>query len=216
MKNIYWILILISFQSYSQNEQWFDFELDSLIRFKLPAENASLFDSEQDGIKMYELSAEKNGIVYSGNKILISDSSLPNSIADLKSIYDEAMPNVSKNYPNTVVKKQDIENNGFKGQKVTLTDSNGNRLYESEVYLLNNNLFLFNCISKNESDIKDSNFFFNQISLPKNSEIKQLIGKSDFQKTISNFKTELLILIGIIGLIIGIILIKKNYLQHRV
>ena len=179
MNNIYWILILISFQSYSQNEQWFDFELNSNVNFKLPSENANLFDSEQDGIKMYELSAEKNGIVYSGNKILIGDSSLPNNLNELKSIYDEAIPNISKNYPNTIVSKNDIEKNELKGQKMTITDSNGIRLYESEVYLINNNLFLFNCISKDDSDIKESDYFFNQISLPKKSEIRQLTGKSN-------------------------------------
>ncbi|UAB82290.1 hypothetical protein INR76_05890 [Marixanthomonas sp. SCSIO 43207] len=144
MKNIYWILILISFQSFAQNGQWFDFELDKNVRFKLPAENANLFDSEQDGIKMYELSAEKNDILYSGNKMLIDEQSLPNSKKELISLYEEAVPNISKSYPNTTVSKQEINKNGLIGQKLTLTDSSGNRLYESEVYLMNNQLFLFN------------------------------------------------------------------------
>ncbi len=215
MKNICWILILISFQSYSQNEQWYDFELDSLVKFKLPAENANLFDSIQDGFKMYELSAKKERIIFSGNKIKIENSSLPYNLNDLKNLYDEAEPNASINYPNTVAHKQEIERNGFSGRKLTLTDSIGNRLYESEVYLLNNNLFLFSCISQDNSDIKDFDYFFEQISLPKNSEIKQLTGKSYFMKLISLFKTELMILIGIIGLIVGIIIIRKNYLQQR-
>mgnify|MGYP001405974542 CR=1 FL=1 len=216
MKNIYWILILISVQSYAQNEQWYDFELDKNVRFKLPAENANLFDSEQDGIKMYELSAEKNDIVYSGNKMLIDEKSLPNSKEELINLYEEAVPNISKSYPNTTVSKKEINKNGLIGQKLTLINSSGNRLYESEVYLMNNQLLLFNCISKNDSGIIDSDYFFNQISLTKNSEIKQITGKSDFWKLISVFKTELLILLGIIGLIVGIILIrKKNYLQQR-
>ena len=217
MKNFYWILILISFQSFAQNEQWFDFELDKNVRFKLPAENANLFDSEQDGIKMYELSAEKNDIVYSGNKMLIDEQSLPNSKEELISLYEEAVPNIPKSYPNTTVSKKEINKNGLIGQKLTLTDSKGNRLYESEVYLMNNQLFLFNCISKNDTGITDSDYFFNHISLPKISEIKQLTGKSDFWKLISVFKTELLILFGIVGLIVGITLIrkKKNYLQQR-
>ncbi|MGK0210448.1 MAG: hypothetical protein ACI9D4_000758 [Polaribacter sp.] len=214
MKNIYWILILISIQSYSQNEQWFDFELHKNVRFKLPAENANLFDSIQNGAKMYELSAELNGVAFTGNKIIVEDIILPHNLDDLKSLYD-LMSNGSKSYPNTKVVKKDIEKNGFIGQKVTLTDSIGNRLYESEVYLLDNHLFLFNCISKDNSDIKNSDYFFNQISLPKDSGIKQLTGKSELIKMLSQFKTEILIFIGIIGLIIGIILIK-NYLQQRV
>ena len=216
MKNIYWILILISFQSFSQNQQWYDFELDSLVRFKLPAENASLFDSIQNNIKMYELTAEKNGIVYGGNKIYVRDEGLPNSIDDLKSLYDETIPSDTKSFLNTIVNKQEVVKNGFIGQKVTLTDSIGNRVYESEIYLLNNHLFLFNCISKDNSDIIDSDYFFEQISLPKNSEIKQLTGKSNFMRFISIFKTEIMILIGFIALVIGIIVVKKNYLQQRV
>ncbi|MEO1032724.1 MAG: hypothetical protein AAFX55_15030 [Bacteroidota bacterium] len=209
MKNVYWILVLISFQTFAQNGQWFDFELDKNVRFKLPAENANLFDSEQDGIKMYELSAEKSEIVYSGNKMLINEQSLPKSKEELISLYEEAIPNISKSYPNTNVSKKEINRNGLIGQKLTLTNNSGNLLYESEVYLMENQLFLFNCISKNDSGITDSDYFFNQISLPKSSEVKQITGKSDFWKLISVFKTELLILLGIVGLIIGIILIKK-------
>lgn len=216
MKNFYLIIILFSIQSYSQNEKWFDFELDSITKFKLPAENANLFNSEENGIKMYELSAEKNGIVYSGNKMLITKSRLPNNLDELKSIYDEAIPNISKNYPKTIVSKESIEKNGFKGQKLTLTDSIGNRLYQSEVYLLNNSLFLFNCISKDDSDIKEAEYFFNHISLPTNSSIIQLTEKSNSLKFISRFKTELMILIGILGLIIGIIVLKKNVAQHSI
>ncbi|WP_313111757.1 hypothetical protein [Aequorivita sediminis] len=212
MKNIYWILILISFQSFAQNGQWFDFELNKNVRFKLPAENANLFDSEQDGIKMYELSAEKNDIIYSGNKMLIDVQSLPNSKKELISLYEEIVPNISKSYPNTSVSKKEINKNGVIGQKLTLTDSTGNRLYESEVYLMSNHLFLFNCISKNDTGITDSDYFFNHISLPKISEIKQINGKSDFWKLIAVFKTELLILLGIIGLIVGIALIRKKLL----
>jgi hypothetical protein len=163
---------------------------------------------------MYELSAELNGVAFTGNKIIVEDIILPHNLDDLKSLYD-LMSNGSKSYPNTKVVKKDIEKNGFIGQKVTLTDSIGNRLYESEVYLLDNHLFLFNCISKDNSDIKNSDYFFNQISLPKDSGIKQLTGKSELIKMLSQFKTEILIFIGIIGLIIGIILIK-NYLQQRV
>ncbi len=214
MKNLYWILILISFQSYSQNDNWHSYKLDSSVKFQLPVENANLFDSVQNGIKTYELSAEKNEIVFSGNKMKIENSSLPNTLKDLKNLYDQAIPNISKSFPNTIEKKQDIERNGFKGQKFYLTDSIGNKLYESEVYLLDDNLFLFQIISKDDSAIKDSDYFFNQISLPINSGIEQLTGKSEFLKVITLFKFELLILIGIIGLIIGAVIVK-NYLQHR-
>ena len=165
---------------------------------------------------MYELTAEKNGIVYGGNKIYVRDEGLPNSIDDLKSLYDETIPSDTKSFLNTIVNKQEVVKNGFIGQKVTLTDSIGNRVYESEIYLLNNHLFLFNCISKDNSDIIDSDYFFEQISLPKNSEIKQLTGKSNFMRFISIFKTEIMILIGFIALVIGIIVVKKNYLQQRV
>ena len=210
LKKIYWIIILFSIQSYSQNEQWFDFELEKNVRFKLPAENANLFDSEQDGIKMYELSAEKNDIVYSGNKMQIDEQGLPSSKDELMSIYDQAVPNISKSYPNTKLSKKEINKNGLIGQKLSLTDSIGNKLYESEVYLMNNQLFLFNCISKNNSGITDSEYFFSQISVPTKSEIKQLTGKYDFWKLVALFKTELLVLLGIVGLIIGIIVIKKT------
>lgn len=209
MKNFYWILILISFQSFAQNQQWFDFELEKNVSFKLPAENANLFDSEQDGIKMYELSVEKNDIVYSGNKMLIDDQSLPSSKNDLMSFYDYAAPNISKNYPNTEASQKEINKNGIIGQKLTLTDDNGNRVYESEVYLINSQLYLFNCISKNYSDINDSDYFFSQVSLPKNSGIEQFSKKYAFWRLISVFKKELLILLGIILLIIIIPIIKK-------
>ena len=144
--------------------------------------------------------------------MLIEEQSLPNFKEELISLYEEAVPNISKNYSNTTVSKKEINKNGIIGQKLTLTDSSGKRLYESEVYLMNNQLFLFNCISKNDSGITDSDYFFNQISLTINSEIKQITGKSDFWKLISVFKTELLILLGIVGLIVGIILIRKKKL----
>ena len=205
-------MLLISVQSFSQNEEWFDFELDSTLKvtFKLPVEEANLFDSVQDGIKMYEISAEKNGVIYYGNKMLLSDLSLPNNIDDLKSIYDEASPTSSKNYPNTIASKTKIEKNKLIGQKLTLTDSIGNRLYESEVYLLNNKLFLFSCFSKENSPTENSNYFFDSVSLPKNSESMQLTGKSNFLKIVSVYKTGILIFIGLVLLVLGIIIIKRH------
>ncbi len=215
MKKIYWIIILISFQSYSQNEQWKDFELDSKVRFQLPTENANLFDSIQNGVKMYELSKELNETFYSGNKMTIEFNG-PKNTEELKALYEDAMSDVSKSYPNTTEKKLDIEKNGLLGRKLSLTDNNGNLLFESELYFLDDNLYMFNCASKNRKAVKDNQYFFDKISLPNKTETKQLTGKSNFLILLSTFKTELLILLGIVVVVIGIIVIKKNYLQHRV
>ena len=210
MKNIYWILILISFQSFAQNEQWFEYKLDSLVSFQLPAENANLFDSEENNVKMYELSARLNEVAYVGNKIKFEENGLPNSLDNLRKLYADLEDNALKSYSNAKISNKEIENNGFIGQKTIVVDSNDNRIYESELYLLDNQLFLFNCFSKDENYIKDSDYFFSKINLPKNSGIKQLTGKSNFRKVVSLFKIELLILLGIVVLIVGIILIKKT------
>ncbi|MCP4802159.1 MAG: hypothetical protein GY891_04775 [Bacteroidetes bacterium] len=215
MKNIYWILILISYQSFSQNEQWFEYKLDSLVSFQLPAENANLFDSEENNVKMYELSARLNEVAYAGNKIKVEEDGLPNSLDELRKLYADLEDNALKSYSYAKISNKEIKNNGFIGLKTIVVDSIDNRLYESEIYLLDNQLFLFNCFSKDDNFIKDSDYFFSKISLPKNSGIEQLTGKSNFRKLISLFKTELLILMGIVILIVGIILIKKNYLQQR-
>src|SRR5690606_24181313 len=104
--------------------------------------------------------------------------------------------------------------NGLIGRKFVLTDNNGRRLFESEVFLIENHLYMFICLSKENEEIKNSEYFFNQIYLPENSHTKQLTGKSKSSKLLSEFKMELLILTGVIALIIGIIVIKKNYLQQ--
>ncbi len=216
MKNIYWIFILFSFQAYTQNEQWFDFELEKNVQFKLPAKNVNLFDSDENGVKYYELSARLNEVAYAGSKIKVEEDALPNSLEALRGFYNDMETSVLKSYPDAIISNKEIENNGFKGLKTVINDSIGNRVYESEMYLLGNNLFLFNCFSKDKNYIENSDYFFKQIAFPKNSGIKQLTGKSNFWRLISVFKTELLILLGIVVLIIGIILIKKNYLQQSV
>tara|TARA_Y100001935_G_scaffold252997_1_gene258111 strand:- start:387 stop:1034 length:648 start_codon:yes stop_codon:yes gene_type:complete len=215
LKKIFWVIILLSFELHCQVENWVDYELDPKVRFQLPKENASLFDALQDGIKMYEFSAEKDNVVYAGNKIDVDEQLLPSSKKELIRIYDKV--NTDNSYPNATVIKKEISKNGLIGQKLVLTDSLGNRVYESEVYFFDDHVYWFNCITKNNSIIKDSDYFFGKISLPSGAEVNQLSGKSTFWKLVLLFKKELSIFFGVIVLIIGtIILIKKNNSQQRV
>ncbi|HEY9184007.1 MAG TPA: hypothetical protein VIM94_01660 [Salegentibacter sp.] len=210
MKKIYLILLLVSFQSFSQNNGWFGYQLDSFAKFKLPVKNASLFDSIDSGVEIYELSAKLNGVHYVGSKSVIEQSILPSDPKELYELYDNAVSQVKKSFPNSEETKSDITKSGYQGRKYTLKDENNFPVYSAELYLLENNLYMFYYINDAKEETVDSDYFFRSIFLSEDRNIEQFKGSSDFFKMMNLFKIELLVVLGIFGLIITLIIKNRK------
>lgn len=212
MKKIYLILLLISFQSFSQHNEWFVYEIDSFAKFELPVKDASLFDSIDSGVKIYELSTELNGVNYVGSKSVIEKSILPSDSKELSELYDNAVSQVKKSFPNSKETKSDITRNGYQGRKYVLNNEKNIAVYSTELYLLEDNLYMFYYINDTEEETVDSDYFFQSISLAENKNIEQFKGSSDFFQILNLFKIELLVVIGIIGLIFTLIIKSRKKL----
>ncbi|GHC58903.1 hypothetical protein [Ulvibacter litoralis] len=210
MRNIYWILIFISSQSFSQNSEWRGYKLDSLAEFQLPSQNANLFDSIDNGIKIYELSAKFNGINYVGSKSKVEQFILPSNKTELTELYNDAIFQIAKSFPNSIETKTDIVRNGYQGLKYILLDENNIPLYSAELYLLEDNLFMFYCINDAKDGSVESDYFFKSILLVEKKGAEQITGDSSFLKMIKLFKIEIIVILGIIGLIVVLIIRNRK------
>jgi len=203
------ILLLISFQSFSQHNEWFGYQIDSFAKLELPVKDASLFDSIDSGVKIYELSTELYGVHYVGSKSVIEKSILPSDSKELYELYDNAVSQVKKSFPNSKETKSDITRNGYQGRKYVLKNEKNIAVYSTELYLLEDNLYMFYYINDTKETV-DSDYFFQSISLAENKNIEQFKGSSDFFQILNLFKIELLVVIGIIGLIFTFIIKSRK------
>ncbi len=201
---------MISFQSFSQSDEWFGYQLDSFAKMELPAKNANVFDSIDSGVKIYELSAKSNGVNYVGSKSAIEQSMLPSNSKELSELYNNAVSQVRKSFPNSKETKSDITKSGYQGQKYILKDENNFPEYSAELYLLEDNLYMFYYINDAKEETVDSDYFFKSISLAEDKNIEQFKGSYAFFKIINLFKIELLVVLGIIGLIITFIIKSRK------
>lgn len=206
MNKIYLVLLLTSFQSFSQNNDWIEYQLDSLVKFQLPAKSVNVFDSIV-GVKIYELSARLNGVNYVGSKFKIEPSILPSNSNELNELYHIVIPGMVKSFPHTKETKFEITKSGYQGQKVILEDENNVPVHSLELFLLEDNLYIFYYVNDIKYEVVESDYFFQSVSLSESESIEQFRGDSTFIKMIKFFRIELLVILGIIVLITTIVAI---------
>jgi len=186
MKNI--ILLLISVLSTniisSQNQEWFSYDLDTIISIEMPGEAFEL-DTIAEGMRMYQIFSHTETATFLVQKTRFEKenqnedlSNLPYDLISLKKQYNEMIKGIAKGIPYELESKEMIERDKFKGYRLRFKDSANNPTYESEIYLLNKHLYSFYYVSTEDFNKSEKELFFNSIKINTDHKISQFLGKA--------------------------------------
>ena len=169
---------------WSQNEEWYNYELDSIISIDLPGEVFEL-DTIVKGLGMYQMFSytESSSFMVGRMHLEREDldtnlSKLPYDSESLNKFYEEWFQGFIKSMSYQLKSKDSIEKENLKGLKLKFMDSSGNPTGEGEFYLVNKCLYSFYYISETGFDEKEKELFFNSINIDTDRKISQFTGNS--------------------------------------
>ncbi len=212
------VLLLLAFvlttnSIVSQNEEWLNYDLDSIISIKGGAEMIEL-DTIVQGMKMYQLYFHTENSSFIAQKTLFKNgsedfSTLPYDLKSLKEQYKGVVDGMKSGIPYELETSRLVERQGFKGFRLRFKDSLNNPVYQGEIYLLNKNLYSFFYVSLADFSEIEKDLFFNSIKINTDKNISQYLGKSKEYRMGALFGKYFFYIL-LFGVIIYFVFIKKK------
>lgn len=178
------VSVLIPMQVFGQETEWYEFELDN-IRIDFPSEEVFQYDTIVEGIKLKQLYSQIGSATLvvqnlPGENTMSNEdlSSLPYDYKSLIKYYEEVAEGARKSSNGEKVTKKEIKLGELIGYNAIYYDETGTQFYESNTFLVDNNLIVVSCYDKGplQNELKIN--FFNSLNLENFESLEQYTGTS--------------------------------------
>lgn len=206
------LLVLCCFIASSQENSWFEHEIDSVFTVEMPTEHVFVLDTIMDGYKSYNIYTDvSETITFMVQKVKPIDEQelddLPNNKRSLKKYYKEVFEGLTYE-----AETKDIYNfsedtlQGLQSIKTSFYSEKQDITFNTKYLLVNSGLYTFSALHQGKQENLNDNLFFNSIKLNQSVENNQFTGKSSafkIGKLVGKFS-----IFGVIAIII--ILVNKR------
>lgn len=172
-------LILISFNSYSQEDEWNNYDLDSIASIDMPFEVYEI-DTIIDYNKVYQMYSEKKTAKFIAKKIYVGKRysnietlKLPNNKKGLNKFYFQIIDFFDQIIKTDFEYKKKIKKNGLEGYEISYVNKEKTKVHQIQLFYINKNLYIFSYIKENGLSELDRNIFFDSIFFDDQKELLQ-------------------------------------------
>ena len=176
--NILWVIALTlqSNVASSQNSDWYQFDIDSIVSIQFPTSQVYELDTVINRVRLYQLRADVSNSSLSMQKLRMGrfteEYSLPKDSLDLMKFYDGVIKGLTNK--SGFQKKEDYlaKKGQYYGKRVELQNIEGNTLI-AEMYLLNDYLYKVLYLSDSSFNKEEQNDFMNSFVINNNAPVSQ-------------------------------------------
>lgn len=179
MKYIVCILFfLFAFNLYSQENEWYEFEMDSIISFYMPSKEITESDTLIENVKIKTLNLNYGNHNFLAQKLKekANFSDLPSDSLSLIRYYNRVIKGMDKSMIHKIGEKNLIKRNNLLGYKVNFIDSTKHVVFESNIFLLGHETYTFSYINYYDFDIDLKDVYLNSITIKNPQNISQFNG----------------------------------------
>ena len=221
MQRILIVLFLLTLYniSYSQDLEFFEYEIDKLVKVNMPGEEVYELDTIVNGIKLYQLYTTIDDAMYVAQKTEVEKnntdknlSTLPHDKSSLNEYYSGFASGMKNGSKSELLENYEIEKNGLIGQKVIIFRSDKKPFCEAEIFLINNHIYTISYYSDENIESENKQFYLNSFSINTEIKINQFSGTPRSQRIaylLGKYTFYLVFLIGVIILIVKLSKRKK-------
>lgn len=174
------IIVLFSIQhSFSQDKDWNFYDLDSIVSVEMPFVVYEI-DSITENTKVYEMYSEDKSSKYLAQKLSLKNeyaksikNILPKNSKSLKNFYLDFVDILNVDDGFYLEYGGSIENNSLLGYRFFHKSDVGKTLYESHIFYINENLYLFSYFNENGLNENYRKKFFDSIVFVSDSDLRQ-------------------------------------------
>jgi len=219
-KKILIVLLILTFSStFSQDVDWYEFDLDSIITVDLPEKEIFELDTVMKGVPIYQMFNYIENSVFIAQKTELEQndsnenlSSLPYDLKSLNSYYQELSKGIVRTIPYKIDTIVEFKNKELFGYKLKFIDSLNSPVYEIDMFIINKHLYSFiysNEVAFNQTEKK---YFLNSFTIKDNTKINQFMGDSISYKIGYLLGNNIFLILIVGGVITYIVKWKKKSL----
>ena len=179
IKIILTIILFLCQKSFTQNKEWFAYDLDSIVSLEMPFIVYEI-DTVIDYNKLYQIYSEDDsskfivqksyfGKLYSN----IESPSLPINEKSLNKYYRDVMNTFDEIIEYNFDSKKQIQKNNLNGYQLIYKNDDDIQVYEMNLFFFNKNLYSFSYVNENGLDKIDSKKFFDSITFDDQKKLLQ-------------------------------------------
>lgn len=183
-RNTFIVLSLFFQLIYSQDIDWYEYDLDSIIKVDLPEEEVFELDTIMKTLPIYQIYNNIENSLFVAQKTILekkttnkSLSSLPYDLKSLNKYYSEVAKGMTNVIPYDLSSENQIEKNGLNGYKIKFNDSLQNQVYEINIYLINRYLYSFTYRNIIDFEPNEKDYFLDSFIVNENIKINQYLGE---------------------------------------
>lgn len=188
MKQLILLTFLLYITSVEAQENWLEYQLDSIITVSLPGEVYEL-DTIMENIEMYQIFSNLGNSTFVVQKTLFEKenqdektSNLPYDSESLNKQYQDVIRGIEGEISYTLVNTRQRKKDGFEGYQLLFEGDNSNINCEVRFYLLNKYLYTFFYLNEIDFDKLEQQRFYNSIQINTDYEISQFLGVSMLER----------------------------------
>lgn len=186
LKIAFILACIVGFQAFSQDEDWYSYEFDSILSVNLPGEVYER-DTIHDGRKAFELFTANDSIQFSVKRVYIGkvyendpNNFLPKDRKGLKELYQTLAYMSSEIRGQDPITSRTFTKDNLLGYKVAFEGNDEYPYSETHSFLINKNMYLFEYSNAVGFDSINQNFFFDSLYFDDGYELIQYKHKRTF------------------------------------
>ena len=186
MRIITLAFFLVALNTYAQEApEWYDYELDSIVSFSFPTDQVFEQDTILGDSEIYQLFTYKGLNTLLVQRIRLEEedadenySDLPYDLESLEEFYKNMVKGASKNVSYSLTKQELILDQGFHAYQAHFEEDEGNLVYKSRYYILNQYVYVMNYIGVDQINETERDHFFESFTIDDSKSITQYGGNS--------------------------------------
>jgi hypothetical protein len=162
----------------SQNQEFQTYDLSPIVSIGISGEVFEL-DTASQGVNIYTISFRIENSNFIAQKFIIVDEdmeSLPYDLPSLEKRYNGVIDGFIGDMNYELSSKELVTKYTFKGHHLKLVDESKKTVVEVEIYLLNNETYMFSYMNTEDFDEKEKDLFLNSIKINSDEKISQYLG----------------------------------------
>ncbi|MCW5518808.1 hypothetical protein J1N09_03095 [Aureitalea sp. L0-47] len=176
------LLVLSSSSVFSQNNEWYEFDLDTVLSFSMPSNEIMVHDTIAQGftVKAMSLNIDNHNFVAQRmnktKKVEKELSTLPHDSASLNDFYLKLIDGMQESIPYRIINKKSFLENGLTGYFVSFGNEQGEPVFDSKIYQLGKETYTLSYVNYEDFDESIRDNFHNSIRINNIESISQYEG----------------------------------------
>ena len=176
------LIVFYTTTGFTQSNEWYEFELDTVVSFSMPSDEIMVHDTIAQGFKIKTMNLNIDNhyfIAQRMNKIKEVEkelSTLPHDSASLNKFYLKLIDGMQESIPYRIIDKKAFSENGLNGYFVSFGNELDEPVFHSKIYQLGKETYTLSYVNYEDFDENLRDIYHSSIQINNIESISQYEG----------------------------------------